>query len=80
MGNARTFGKAYHIAGEEWMTWNRHHQSVAETLYGPTLTPVHIPPDLLVRLGEACELVCVENFQFNNVFHTPAARADLDFR
>ena len=50
MGNARTFGKAYHIAGEEWMTWNRCHQSVAETLGGPTPTPVHIPTDLLVRL------------------------------
>ena len=31
-GQAHTFGRAYHVTGEEWMTWNQYHQRVAAAL------------------------------------------------
>src|SRR3712207_8790745 len=48
-GNQRTFGRVYHVTGEEWMTWNRYHAAVAEGMGAPPPTLVHIPTDLLAR-------------------------------
>jgi len=79
-GSARALGKAYHVTGEEWMTWNRYHRGVAEAMNAPSPTLVHIPADLLGRVAPKSAAWCVENFQFNNIFDNAAARADLGFR
>jgi len=79
-GKAQTFGKAYHVTGEEWMTWNRYYQGIAEALGASKPTLVHIPTDLLGRVAPRRANWCVENFQFNNIFDNSAARADLAFR
>lgn len=79
-GNTHTFGKAYHVAGEEWMTWNQYHQGVAAALGAPEPALVHIPTDLLAQALPEAPAWCQENFQFNNLFDNRAARADLDFR
>lgn len=78
-GNARTFGKAYHTAGEEWLTWDRYHELVAEAMGAPPPRLVHIPTDLLARVAPRAQ-ICDWNFRFNNLFDNAAARADLDFR
>jgi nucleoside-diphosphate-sugar epimerase len=78
-GNACTFGKSYHTAGEEWMTWNRMHEIVAEALNGPPPTFVHIPTDVLASLGGRA-FICRVNFQYNNIFDNAEARRDLEFR
>jgi len=80
VGNAKTFGKAYHVTGEEWMTWNRYHEWVAEAMQAPPATLVHIPTDLLGKVVPTWAEWCVENFQFNNVFDNSAAKTDLGFR
>ncbi len=80
VGQPHTFGKAYHTPGEEWMTWNQYHQRVAEALDAPQPTLVHIPTDLLVRVAPQRAAIIAENFQFNNIFDTTAARNDLNFR
>jgi nucleoside-diphosphate-sugar epimerase len=80
IGNAKTLGKAYHVPGEEWMTWNVYHQKVAEAMGAPPPTLVHIPSELLARVAPKRAGVCAINFQFNNIFDTTAARTDLDFR
>ena len=79
-GNPKTFGKAYHVTGEEWMTWNRYHQGVAEAMGTPSPTLVHIPTDLLAKVAPKRAWICAENFQFNNIFDNSAAKTDLGFR
>lgn len=79
-GNARAFGRTYNVAGEEAMTWNQHHERVAEALGAPRPTLVHIPTDLLARVVPNRSRTIVQNFQFPNVFDNSAAAADLGFR
>ena len=79
VGNEGAFGKGYHAAGEEWLTWNAYHHVVAEALGAPAPTLVHIPTDLLGRVAPKAAEWCVENFSFNNVFDNTSARADLGF-
>ncbi len=84
-GNAAAFGRAYHAAGEEFLTWNQHHQTVARAIGAPEPNLVHIPTDVLAgllpsgSLADAAHWTCT-NFQFNNVFDNSAARRDLGFQ
>lgn len=80
IGNVKTFGKAYHVTGDEWLTWNHYYQSVAEALGLSAPKLVHIPTKLLGRIAPERARNCVENYQFNNIFDNSAARADLNFR
>jgi nucleoside-diphosphate-sugar epimerase len=79
-GNPRVVGKVYHTPGEEWMTWNDYHRRVAAAMGAPEPELVHIPTDLLVRAAPKRAAIVAENFQFNNIFDTSAARRDLRFR
>lgn len=79
-GQSQTFGKSYHTTGEEWLTWNRYHEIVAQALNAPPPTFVHIPTDLLAQVVPKRAGICKVNFQFNNIFDNTAARNDLSFR
>ncbi len=78
--NVATIGRAYHVTGEEWVTWDQHHRIVAEAIGAPPPTLVHIPTDMLARLAPDRTDWVVDNFQFNNLFDNSAAHADLGFR
>lgn len=80
LGNPQAFGKGYHAAGEEWLTWNAYVQAVAEAIGAPPLRLVHIPSELLVRVAPKAAEWCAVNFQYNNIFDNTAARTDLGFR
>lgn len=80
VGNEKTFGKGYHIASEEPMTWNQYHQTVAQAMNAPDPELVHIPTDLLFEIAPKAAEWCRENFQYNNIFDNAAAKADLNFR
>lgn len=80
IGNIGAFGKVYHTAGEEWMTWNCYHEGVAAALGAPPPTLVHIPTDILVRLVPERAASVADNFQFNNIFDNTAAHEALGFR
>jgi nucleoside-diphosphate-sugar epimerase len=79
LGNETTFGKRYHVTGEEWLTWDAYHRIVADVLGAPAPTLVHIPTDLLGKIAPKAAEWCVENFHFNNMFDNAAARSDLGF-
>lgn len=79
-GNTQTFGKAYHVTGDEWMSWNQYHQRVATAMNAPAPTLLHIPTDLLAHVLPEGAAWCKENFQFNNIFDNSLARADLAFQ
>lgn len=78
-GKPITFGKSYHVTGEEWMSWNHIHEIVAAAMGAPRPILVHIPTDLLARVAKRAFIAEV-NFQFNNVFDNSAAANDLNFR
>ena len=80
LGNEAAFGRSYHTAGEEWLTWNAYTRIVAEALGAPTPEIVHIPTDLLGQVLPQRASWCVENFRYNNIFDNAAARRDLGFR
>jgi len=79
-GVSHTFGKSYHTAGEEWLTWNEYHAQVAAANCAPKPTFVHIPTDELAKLAPQRAGITVENFQFNNIFDNRAAHSDLNFQ
>ncbi len=77
-GQEVTFGRSYHVTGEEWLTWNRYHEAIAEAIGAPKPTLVHIPTDLLDRVARRAH-ICAVNFRYNNIFDNSAARRDLGF-
>ncbi len=79
-GDAATFGQAYQVTGEEWLTWNRYTELVAEALGAPPPTIVHIPTDLLRAVAPERAFWCAENFAGNNIFDNARAHAELGFR
>ncbi len=80
LGAEVAFGKAYHATGEEWLTWNRYHELICESMGWPAPTLVHIPSDLLNRIATERFGVIESNFQYNNIYDNRAACEDLGFR
>lgn len=80
IGNPAAYGKAYHTAGEEWMTWNEYHRKLAAAIDAPEPTLIHIPSDTLIKLSPERAGWTHINFQFSNIFDNTAARRDLNFR
>jgi nucleoside-diphosphate-sugar epimerase len=80
IGNPATSGKAYHITGEEWLTWDQYYQGLARAAGAPEPRFVHIPTDLLALIEPKKMNVVVTNFQGNNIFDNTAAHTDLGFK
>lgn len=80
IGNPAAIGKAYNVAGEEWMTFNQYWRTAAEELGAAEPRMVHIPTDVLANMLPNEASWCAENFRYNNMFDNSEARRDLDFR
>lgn len=80
VGKTQTVGKSYHVAGEEWMTWNQYHETVAKALECELPKIIHVPTDVLYKLAPEQSFWAKVNFQFNNIFDNAKAKQDLDFR
>jgi nucleoside-diphosphate-sugar epimerase len=78
-GNSVAFGKAYNVAGEEWITWNEMYAQAATVLQTHAPRLVHIPTDLLLEVAPKYAHILVQNFMFNNIFDNTAAKNDLGF-
>jgi nucleoside-diphosphate-sugar epimerase len=78
--NRKAFGKGYHATPDEWLTWNRYHQLVAEAMGAPEPELIHIPTDVLGCIAPTRSTIVLENFHFNNIFDNSAARTDLGFQ
>lgn len=75
--NERAYGKAYTVAGDECMSFRKYYEAVAEEMQAPPIRFVFIPTDLLLRLEPQKVQLCSENFMFNNIFNTRAAKEEL---
>jgi nucleoside-diphosphate-sugar epimerase len=80
IGNEKAMGRGYHVAGEEWMTWEGYHQGLANAIGANAPEFVHIPTDVLVRMAPQEASLTKVNFSYNNLFDNTAAREDLGFR
>ncbi len=80
VGNTTTLGQAYHVHGEEWLTWNRYYQELAEAIGAPAPRFVYIPSDLLHRLLPDKAEVIATDFNGHRLYDNTAARRDLGFR
>ena len=80
IGNQSTLGQTYNVTGEEWLTWNRYHEKVAEALGAPTPAMVHVPTDLLGKAAPNHTAFIVNDLHYVNIFDTAAAHRDLQFR
>ncbi|WP_119071479.1 NAD-dependent epimerase/dehydratase family protein [Aggregatilinea lenta] len=77
--NPAALGRIYHVTGEEWLTWNRYFEIIAEAIGAPKPQLVHIPTDVLSQIAPARTEGLVSNFSGNNVFDNTAARTDLGY-
>ncbi len=80
VGKTQAIGKSYHVTGEEWLTWNQYHATVAKALGDKLPEIIHIPTDVLYKLAPEQSFWAKVNFQFNNIFDNSKAKQDLDFR
>jgi nucleoside-diphosphate-sugar epimerase len=80
VGNEKAKGRGYHVAGEEWMTWEGYHQGLAKAIGAKAPEFVYIPTDVLVRMAHQEAALCEVNFDYNNLFDNTAASRDLGFR
>ena len=80
IGNEKALGRGYHVAGEEWMTWEGYHQGLAKAIGANPPQFVYIPTDILVRMAPQEAMLTEVNFSYNNLFDNTAAREDLGFR
>jgi nucleoside-diphosphate-sugar epimerase len=76
-GNPKTFGQAYHVTGEEWLTWDQYIRQIAEALGVACPRLVHIPSATLAQVGIT---ICAENFQYDNIFDNSKAHRDLSYQ
>lgn len=79
-GNPKSYGRAYHTTGEEWLTWNQYHHIIADVMGAPKPTLIHIPTDLLYKIAPEQAGISAFNFQYSNIFDNKNARDDLNFR
>lgn len=79
IGNPLAYGRCYNVTGEEWMTWNRYHEGVAEALGVPTPRLVHIPADVMAQIAPKRFSISIEIFQYPSIFDNRAAQTDLGF-
>lgn len=79
-GNKATFGKAYNVTGDEWMTQNQMWRTIARVMKAPDPDFVYIPTLLLAKLAPAEAEWCRENFMHNNIFDNSRAKRDLGFK
>ena len=79
MGNPKCAGEAYHIAGDEYLTWNRYHEQVAEVA-GGTHNPVYIPPDILQKALPNQSGGMREIFMWPGIFDNAKIKRDTDYQ
>jgi nucleoside-diphosphate-sugar epimerase len=77
--NPLTFGKSYHLPGDECVTWKQYQEQVAIGIGAPAPTFVCIPTDVLHSI-EPRTYISAINFSYNNCFDATAAKTDLGYK
>ena len=78
--NPLAYGKRYHAASDELLTWNASVAVIAEALGAPPPRVVHIPVDLLHQIAPEQAQISWDNFAWPNFYDNSRAAADLGFK
>ena len=79
-GNETSYGEAYNVAGDEWVTWRRYYEVIAECLNAPSLTEVCIPTEALEKISPERSAQCARSFQYPGIYDNSRAREQLNYR
>lgn len=77
VGNARCFGEAYNIVGDEVVTWDDYTRRTAAAIGAPEPRIVHLPTDLLLRLDPKRYEALAEIFRFHGVYANAKLKRDV---
>lgn len=80
VGNPSALGRAYHLTGDEALTWQAYYTTAARVMGAPPIRFVPIPAGLLARITHGAANWSQWNFQFNNIFDNTASKQDLNYR
>ena len=78
MLNETCYGQAYNIASDEYFTWNRYHEIVAEVA-GGTFNPVYIPTATLREIAPEWAGGTHEIFEWPSLFDNSKLKRDTDY-
>jgi nucleoside-diphosphate-sugar epimerase len=78
MGNKKTYGEAYNITGDEYMTWNTYGEIVAAAA-GGTYNPIFIPTDILVQVAPHYSGGTKDIFAWPSIFDNRKIKAHTDY-
>jgi nucleoside-diphosphate-sugar epimerase len=79
-GNARAFGGTYHLAGSEWISWDRYHDLLAAALGAPPPKVLHVPAEELGRRLPSRTEQCLRTLRHPGAYDCSAAERDLGYR
>jgi nucleoside-diphosphate-sugar epimerase len=79
-GNVDTYGKAYNVTGDEFITWEEYYNTAARVMKAPPIKFVHISTDLLCTIAPKSAEWCGLNFKFNNIFDNSLAKKELGYK
>jgi nucleoside-diphosphate-sugar epimerase len=71
-------GRTYHVTGDEWMTWNQYHSTVARVL-GGRYHPLYIPTVDLYAMAPDRAAATNEIFQWPGIYDNTRARCELGY-
>jgi len=77
--NPVSYGKSYHLPGDECVLWSQYHERVAAAIGAPAPQFVRIPTELLYSVDKRAHITAI-NFQYHNCLDATAAKTDLGYR
>jgi nucleoside-diphosphate-sugar epimerase len=76
-GEAKCFGEAYNVVGDEVVTWDEYTRRTAAAIGAPFPRILHIPSDLLLAVDPARFGALAEIFRFHGVYANAKLKRDV---
>jgi len=78
MGNSKCLSEAYHITGDEWMTWNTYYDQVAQAVDGK-FEPIYIPTNILAQIAPQWGDGTRDIFSWPSIFDNSKIKRDTNY-
>jgi nucleoside-diphosphate-sugar epimerase len=78
--NQKSYGEAYNVSSDEWITWKQYYEVIAECLKVPELHIINVPTRVLTEINPQRSAQCERSFQYPGIYDNSRAREDLKFR
>ncbi len=78
--NEKSYGEIYNVTGDEWFTWKRYYEVIAEGFDVASLNLINIPTRILREISPERSAQCERSFQYPGIYDNSRAREDLKYR